>query len=531
MIRVGQRYRKAEIADSWDAIVIGSGIGGLSAAALLAKHAGQRVLVLERHYMPGGFTHVYRRHGYEWDVGVHYIGNISRDDSRIGRLFAGATDGTLEWAPMADVYDRCYLADRAYDFPAGAEAFRDTMKAAFPGEAEAIDRYLQLIRLVSRKAGPFFAEKAVPPWVSRLFGGLMRRGYLEWAKRTTREVLESLTSSRELIGVLTTQWGDYGLPPGRSSFAIHALVARHYLWGACYPVGGSSSFARSMAPLVEAAEGAIVYQAEVEEILLRGGRACGVRLADGRELEAPVVVSDAGLHNTYLRLLPAGLAEGLGLRASASRVQPSTAHLCLYAGFRQTAEELGLETTNLWLYPGPDHDTNVERFVEDTSNPLPVVYASFPSAKDPTFEERYPGRATIELITLASFDEFKPWHGTEWRQRGDEYESLKESYGRRMLERLDDVLPGLVGQIDYYEVSTPLSTRHFANYEVGEIYGLDHSPKRFAQRFLRPRTPIPGLFLTGQDITSAGIVPSLLAGYLSASAIVGRNLLGAAMKG
>ena len=119
----------------------------------------------------------------------------------------------------------------------------------------------------------------------------------------------------------------------------------------------------------------------------------------------------------------------------------------------------------------------------------------------------------------------------EWRQRGDEYEALKESYAQRMLARLDEVLPGLVEQIDYYEVSTPLSTRHFANYELGEIYGLDHSPQRFAQRFLRPRTPIPGLYLTGQDVTSAGIVPSLVAGYLSASAIVGRNLLGATTKG
>ena len=530
MIRIGQRYGKVELADSWDAIVIGSGIGGLSAAALLAKHAGKRVLVLERHYMPGGFTHVYRRHGYEWDVGVHYIGDVGHEGSRMGRLFDHASDGSLTWSPMADVYDRIVLGDRSYDLTAGVEAFAAGLKDAFPAEAEAIDRYLELVRLVPRKAGLFFAEKAVPPFVSMLFGGLMRRPYMRWARRTTREVLEELTSDQELIGVLTGQWGDYGLPPGRSSFAIHAQVVRHYMSGACYPVGGSSAFARSMAPLIESTGGTVVYQAEVSEILVRNGRAAGVRLADGREITAPVVISDAGLHNTYLRLLPGKLAAGLGLPATASRLRPSTAHLCLYAGFKKTAAELGLETTNLWLYPGPDHDANVARFIEDTSRRLPVVYASFPSAKDPTFEERCPGRATIELITLASFDEFKPWLHTAWRERGDEYEALKERYAQRMLTRLDEHLPGLVEQIDYYEVSTPLSTRHFANYQQGEIYGLDHSPARFAQRFLRPRTPIAGLYLTGQDITSAGIVPSLVAGYLSASAVVGRNLLGVAMK-
>ena len=212
--------------------------------------------------------------------------------------------------------------------------------------------------------------------------------------------------------MLTGQWGDYGLPPARSSFAIHAQVARHYMWGACYPVGGSSAFARSMAPLIESTGGAVIYQAEVDEILVEGGRATGVRLADGHRFTAPTVISDAGLHNTYLRLLPAETAARSDLATTASRVRPSTAHLCLYAGFRKTAAELGLERTNLWLYPGPDHDDNVERFVADTSQPLPVVYASFPSAKDPTFEERCPGRATLELITLASFDEFKPWMNT-----------------------------------------------------------------------------------------------------------------------
>ena len=106
-----------------------------------------------------------------------------------------------------------------------------------------------------------------------------------------------------------------------------------------------------------------------------------------------------------------------------------------------------------------------------------------------------------------------------------------QRYAERMLARLDREVPGLVDQIDYYEVSTPLSTRHFANYEEGEIYGLDHSPRRFAQRYLRPRTPIRGLYLAGQDVVSAGIVPSLVSGYLAGSAILGRNLMGAATKG
>jgi all-trans-retinol 13,14-reductase len=200
-------------------------------------------------------------------------------------------------------------------------------------------------------------------------------------------------------------------------------------------------------------------------------------------------------------------------------------------GFRRSAEDLGLPKTNFWLYPGFDHDANVEAFERDPEAPLPVVYTSFPSAKDPSFGKRYPGRATVELITLAPFERFARWKDAPWRRRGDEYEALKQRLTDRMLQRLEEQVPGLREQIDVAELSTPLSTRHFANYDHGEIYGLEHSPDRFAERALRPRTPIRGLFLTGQDVATCGIAGALASGYLTASAIVGRNLLAVGSKG
>ena len=527
MQRVGVRYGTVALDGPWDAVVIGSGLGGLATAALLAKHAGKRVLVLERHYMPGGFTHAYRRHGYEWDVGLHYIGEVHRRETMTSKLYEHVMEGRLEWQAMDDVYDRVVMEDRVYDFPAGVDAFRERLKGYFPDEATAIDRYLETVHAAARTMGAYFAEKAVPGLVSKLAGGRMRRGALAWSRRTTREVLEELTDDRELIGVLTAQWGDYGLPPGRSSFLMHAAVARHYLEGAAYPVGGASALAGAVAPLIESTGGAIAYQADVESIVTDGNRAVGVRLGDGTEVHAPLVISNAGVLNTFERLLPVADRDRHGLGRRTESVRPSTAHLCLYAGFRKTALELGFETTNLWLYPGPDHDRNVAEFLAGTDRPLPVVYASFPSAKDPSFESRYPDRATLELITLASFEQFEPWDSTDWRERGESYEALKESYAQRMLERFERQVPGVASQIDYYEVSTPLSTSHFANYRRGEIYGVDHSPDRFEQRWLRPRTPVKGLFLTGQDVVTAGVTPALLSGYLTASAILGRNLLSA----
>src|SRR5271167_4118017 len=117
-------YRQANVEDEFDAIVIGSGIGGLTAASLLARHAGQRVLVLERHYTAGGFTHTFHRPGYEWEVGVHSIGQVNNPASQLRAIFDHLTDGRLQWQPMPDVYDRVIMGDREYEFLSGTDRFR-----------------------------------------------------------------------------------------------------------------------------------------------------------------------------------------------------------------------------------------------------------------------------------------------------------------------------------------------------------------------------------------------------------------------
>ncbi|MFQ5350268.1 MAG: phytoene desaturase family protein, partial [Thermoanaerobaculia bacterium] len=225
---------------------------------------------------------------------------------------------------------------------------------------------------------------AMPAPLATLAGSLLRRKFMRWAGRSTGEVLAEITSDSRLRGVLVGQWGDYGLPPGQSSFAMHAIVSRHYLWGGSYPVGGSSRIAAAIAPLIEETGGEILFNAEVSEILVEGGRAVGVRMTDGAELRAPVVISDAGVGNTFGRLVPQAVSENLGMVDRLRSLPHSAAHLCVYLGLSSTAAELELPKNNFWLYPGYDHDANVQAFVEDPASPLSVVYVSFPSAKTRT---------------------------------------------------------------------------------------------------------------------------------------------------
>jgi all-trans-retinol 13,14-reductase len=519
MRRVGISYRQARLADRWDAIVVGSGMGGLAAAALLAKRKRLRVLVLERHYTAGGFTHVFTRPGYEWDVGVHYIGQVG-EGGAMRIAFDEVSDGTLQWAPMPAVYDRAFLGPNAYDFVAGHEPFIETMSSYFPSERDAIVRYVAECQDVTRNARWYYLDKAVKPWVSTLMSPMLRRGLLKSAVASTWDVLSALTKDRELIGVLTAQYGDYGLPPKQSSFAVHALVAAHYLGGAWYPVGGASAIARSIEPVISSPGGAVCTNAEVDRILVRSGRAVGVRLADGNELTAPIVISDAGAAITFSRLLREGDAQ----RRPSPATPASVSWVCLYVGLDRTDAQLGLTGTNWWMFPGHDHDAYVSAFEKDPYAPLPVVFASFPSAKDPSWAARYPGRATMELVAPVQFDWFRPWADSKWMNRGSAYEVLKGGFRQRLLEVLETRWPQVKGHVKHAELSTPLSARHFASHPRGELYGLSHSPERVLAR-IGARTRVRGLYLTGADITTAGVSGALVGGIVTASAIMGIKVM------
>jgi len=519
-----QSYKqKPQLEEEYDVIIIGSGMGSLTTGAILAKE-GYKVLILERHYTAGGFTHVFKRKGYEWDVGIHYIGGVQQENSPIRKLFDYISDGKISWADMGEVYDRIIIGNTSYDFVKGVDNFRNQMVDYFPTEEKAINSYIDLVFKSNKAMGSFYKEKALPKILRFLLGRFMRRSYLKYADQTTYEVLSKLTNNKKLIKVLTGQYGDYGLPPKQSSFAMHASVVRHYFGGGNFPIGGSSRIVDTIDPVIASSSGTILINAPVSEVMIENNKAKGVRMMDGKVFYANTIISGAGVFNTFHHLIPESLKIKNLLRKQLSKVTPSVSHACLYLGFKNSPESLKLPKTNFWIYPEDgDHDACVDRYLKDSEAPFPVVYVSFPSAKDPDWSNRYPNRSTIDIITLVPYTEVSKWQNTQWMNRGEAYEAWKEKFSQRLMKELFKTLPDLEGKVDHYELSTPLSTQHFMNYEQGEIYGIDHTPKRFRQKFLQPRTPIKGLYLTGQDIVTAGIGGALLSGLITAAAVTGKN--------
>ena len=516
-------YNSELTQESYDVIIIGSGVGGLCTAALLSMK-GKKVLVLEKHFKIGGWTHTFRRKNYEWDVGIHYIGKVHNPENPIRKLFDLISDGKLEWCQMNKNYDRIIFPDQYYNFVAPRDQFINNMLSYFPNEESAIKQYMKLLDETVKSSRNYFMNKAISGWIGSISYQLMNRKFFKYSDRTTLDVLSSLTNNKKLIGVLTGQWGDYGLPPGQSSFAMHALVAHHYLDGGNYPRGTSRKIAETISDFIEKNGGKLVTNAAVKKIKTYKNDAIAVIMENGDVIESKKIISSIGVVNTLNNLLDKNRRILRQSICDLDGVRQTKSYVCLHVGLNGSAKDLGLENTNLWVYSDYDHDKSVKRYLNDKETEFPLVYISFPSAKDDSWEKKHPNSATMEAITLSRWKWYENWENLKWKKRGVDYEDGKEKLSKKIMNVVFNHVNGIENSIDYQELSTPLTVKDLANYQKGEMYGIDHSPERFRQSWLKPQSKIKNLYFTGQDITTVGVSSALFSGLLTASVVLKENL-------
>ncbi len=499
----------------FDAIVIGSGIGGLTVASLLAQLEGQRVLVLERHFQLGGFTHAFTRPGgYSWDVGLHYVGGMAPGDQ--GRqLMDLVTGGDVDWQPMPAPFETFSYPGLEFEVPVGKTAFRDALCARFPQERGALHGYFRDVE----RAAQWLAHRIVAPgapWFVK-WSMKMTAGPDALARMTTRDYLNAHFRDPNLKAVLASQWGDYGLPPAESAFAVHAMIVSHYFDGAWYPVGGAGAIADGARRVIEAAGGRCLPNHAVSEIVLHEGRAIGVRVKTRRGEQtflAPVVISNAGARTTFERLLPASLP--IPFRDELRAMPHGQGVATVYLGLKRSPVELGLTGGNHWIYTGFDHDDLFARRADLFAGRPTSCYLSFPSLKDPQARAH-----TAEIITQLDYEAVARWQDQPWRNRDAAYEDLKRQVADGLLDLVESRHPGFRDLVSFVEVSTPLSVAHFTGHAGGAIYGVPATPERLRADWLTPRTPVPGLLMTGTDAGMLGIAGALMGGVATTSVLLG----------
>ncbi|XP_033747299.1 all-trans-retinol 13,14-reductase-like [Pecten maximus] len=537
------KFSVAKVPDDLDDIVIGSGFGGLGVASLLSR-AGHKVLVLEQHGRAGGSCHTFHEKGYEFDTGIHYVGNMAPGSTdRI--LIDQMTGGGVDYPPMDEAFDTVFLGEpdkaRVYDILSDRTKFEASLVKRFPEEEEGIRKMMQYFKDCHGFMEGYFVLKFLPKWIIGImtYTGIYNKLFKSYAKYvsvTTKEILDRCTENKELRAVFTYIFGDYGIVPSQSSFGLHAIVLNHYLDGAYYIRGGSSEVVMHTIPVIQAAGGQVLTKASVSKILMNSlGQAHGVEVKTKDatvQIYAKRIISDAGLVNTFFRLLPQEIASKSCIYPMIKQVGSSLAFLTAFIGLKGTKEELGLKSHNMWAFTRTDQEDAINEYLALSPEELdgygiPLMFASFPSAKDPSWEKRNPGKSTCLIITLAKSEWFTRWKDEKVKRRSDEYNDLKNSIGRQMWDQLIKINPRLEGKEEFIEVGTPLSNAHYLGSTEGEMYGLQHSTERLlapAAVHLRAETDIPGLYLTGQDILTAGFTGASFSALLCASSILNRNL-------
>jgi len=488
----------------YDAIVIGSGMGGLAVASVLAQFKRYRVMVLEQHFKIGGFTHTFQRPGgYCWDVGLHYVGEMG-EGSVVRRAMDFITGRKVQWVKMKDPFEVFLYPGLRFEVPSDRQAYLERLIGLFPDEAEALRDYWNDLDAADR-ALKAPADPKVDDLVSQSL-----RSYLTVHFKDDR-----------LKGLLASQWGDYGLPPHLASFGTHATIVRHYLEGGYYPVGSSSTLADSVLTLVRAVGGDMKVRHRVLRILTEDGRVVGVEVQGpgGREvLKTNEVYSNVGAEATYGRLLAGSGPAPDDLKEISSALAYGV--VTLYLGLRSRCEHLGVHGQNFWIYDRFDHDSVWEERNSLAHGKATSCYLSFPGIKDP--QARKP---TAEIIAPLDHEVFERWRGKPWRRRGPEYEALKERIAGALLDLVEDRLPGFRDEVVYSELSTPLTVEGFTGHRGGAIYGFPGIPGRSLLKSLGSKTPVKGLVLVGADAGGLGIAGTMMSGIRGAALQHGTKVL------
>ncbi|XP_076820547.1 all-trans-retinol 13,14-reductase-like [Clavelina lepadiformis] len=531
-----------------DAIIVGSGMGSLTSAGFMAR-SGKKVLVLEQHDRVGGCTHTYKHKGCEYDIGIHYVGNM--EPGSLNRcLLDFLTDSQLDWVELDSVFDTVVINKseteaKQYPCTKGAKNFQKQLLQLFPGEAKAIDQYFRLLHKCRSASTVFVIIKMLPIFLLKALIFLKLHkiffpGFNYLTRRSVKDILDNLTTNKDLKAVLAYPWGDYGVFPSESCFLMHGMLLNHMLrTGGFYPKGGASEIAYQMIPGILRAGGEVLTRAQVGEILIENGKACGVKVflkkskSPPCEIRAPIVISGAGIYNTYQTMMPKYISEKYQVMKNLDWLKPGLTCLQIMVGLNGTKEELNLPAKNFWIFSSDDPNTEAQEYLSMTkadaaNSPIPLLFASFPSAKDPTWKDRFPGKSTCVVVTFSSLSWFEEWKDADVKKRGAVYNNLKSSFVNQAWKQVLVHFPHLEDKVESLEGGTPLSHMHYLNSMHGEIYGAHHNMERFYfenAAKLSAGTPIPDLYLTGQDIFTCGFIGAAFSGLITASKVLNRFII------
>lgn len=478
---------------SYDAVVIGAGVGGLICANLLAR-AGLSVLLIEQHFMVGGYCSTFRRKGYTFDAATHFYPLLGNASTITGGLLA-ELGVTTEWVRM-DPVDCFHFPDGSrFPVPADFESYLRALKDEFPEEAGNLDQFFTLVR------------KTYLIGLMRYFRNVSSDRIAPYRNLTLRDVLDRHFHDKKLKLLLTGDIGHWGSPPSRTSFVFDSMLRLSYFLGNYYPRGGSQVFVDELAQRFEEAGGHILMSSTVRRILVRNHAAWGVEVEFGPprnktcwQVTAGTVVSNADLRHTLERLIGPELLDPDYL-ASVLRLRPTHPCFLIHFGLQGIALE---ELRKIDGYHWSSWDAE-----KVATNAFKVF---LPTAYDPGLAPPGGEIVIIQKLTAIDYDSV-----TDWPAHKKEIESY-------ILRSLESRLPGFSRHIAVQlSASAHTSHRYTLNHH-GAMLGWQMSPDQLGD--FRPNVsgPLKNLYFVGHwTQPGGGITPVMVSAMQAAKLITGKT--------
>lgn len=506
---------------TFDTVIIGSGVGGLSAAICLSK-AGQKVLVIEQHDVPGGWCHSFYLNGDRFTPGVHYVGLVG-DGLSTSELFEGLgiANEIAFYRQNPDAFEHCWIGDERFDYPADFKTFENRLIQRFPHEKKNIIKYLKLVINVGHQLGLIAKIKTLWQQITIPF----RTKHMgKYSPFSLKRVIGWHIKDPLLQRILNIQFGNHGLAPAKASFLMHAAIMHHYHQGGFYPMGGGGAIVKAMTNTIKKKEGIIKTSTTVKRILLdhtgKRKKAIGVELANGEQIFANRVISNADPGITYQGLIG---EEHLStkLKKKLNKTKYSSTSLMLFVTVAMDVKKAGIDSGNIWRMPNMDMDNlydNMQKkdLLEDEE--FPGMFISCTTLKDPI---SYDGKHhTIEAITYINYDAFENFKN-ENVERSEAYLKFKEQLIAKFFVTLEKVIPGISDHVIQKELGTPLTNEYYINSTRGSVYGTEKSLKHIGPFAYKSKSEIENLYMCGASIVSHGVAGASYSGVQTAAAILG----------
>lgn len=494
-------------------MVVGAGVSGLTAGALLAR-GGLSVCVVERQPRVGGYIAGFERKGFHFDTAIHWL-NQCGPGGFVHKVFGHLGPDSPRAPPLTRI--RRYKSD-SFDFllTASPDVLAADLASAFPRDAGAITRFFREARILGERLRSYAALMRTPEsmtFAERLRRNLvMARWGLPWlkylgvaaedglARRFTSPALRAIFASEEsLLSVL--------VPIGWAYTGDYQAA----------PAGGAQAFARWLCGVLIATGGSLVVGSGVEQVLVAGGRATGVQLASGETIKARYVIAAMDVETLYERLLPRGTVPGsLIAKLRAAELYPSAVTVAL--GLDVPADRLGLSEELVYL-------TRAGLTRRDHNGPDPDkvgLSVLSPSLRDPS--QAPPGKGTLLVYAPAHMRDASFWHTGPGLERGIQYRTFKQAYADKLLDRLEQTLiPGLRGHIEVCSVATPVTHHRYTGNRDGTIMGATPSRANVRSHIAGNRTPVKNLLLAGHWAEYGGGIPIAVKAAANAALLVLRE--------